>query len=108
MTRLSIKSNKPGLESLALTPGYLVDTGLLAELNRQMLHPFGMALCIAQGGLGLKDYRAEPERALLDRAVAAQARGRFESFLREMGFAQMDRRARKLGWSTQPVECWVR
>lgn len=90
---------------------YLLDSGLLFEMNRQFLHPLGMALAVKVSNgvkqLAIKDFRNEPEKVLFGKEVIAVGRQKFEEFLKDFGFGQMERRRVKLGYSTQHAECWV-
>lgn len=88
---------------------FLVDSGLLFEMNRQMLHPVGIAamVCKAPDGtkrLAFKDYRDAPESAVFDPGVLELGRRKFVRFMKSFGHRQMDRRSRKLGQTCQHVE----
>jgi hypothetical protein len=89
-----------------LTPDYLLDSGLLFEINRTILHLFGIAIAIKSDEQGnktfaLKDFREKPEELVFDKNVIGLGTMKLENFLKEFGHPQMDRRAKKLGWSCQ-------
>jgi hypothetical protein len=70
--------------------GYLVDTGLLFELNRRVLHPLGLALeVVPQEGdhalFQLEDYREEPHGLVHSDAEFADGLSRFMKFMDETG-----------------------
>ncbi len=103
----------PNFATAPIDCDYLIESGLLFEINRQLLHPLGLALSVQVDARGNKnwsfrDFRAEPEKAGFDRKALQGGRDRFEHFMRAFGFAQMERRTRKLGQAVQYVECWVR
>jgi hypothetical protein len=85
-----------------LTPDYLLESGLLFEVNRTYFHLFGLSLAIQDGALVLLDSRREPEKLKFDRFTMARGQERLRTFLAKFGHAQMDRRRDKLGWSVQP------
>ena len=85
---------------------YLVDSGLLFEINRTVLHLVGVALTARRGEggevtLGLKDCRAEPEKLAFDPATLAACRAKLRAFMDDFGGAQDARRVRKLGRGVQ-------
>jgi hypothetical protein len=92
-----------------LNHDYLIESGLLAEINRQVLHPLGIGLAIKQNQAGekswcFKDFREEPEKATIPVETLKVARGRFVKFMNEFGNLQMKKRSKKLGSSFQHVE----
>lgn len=86
---------------------YLLDSGLLFEINRQIMHPCGLALSVkkndADGAMSLqiKDSRLEPERLHFDKETYRIACEKWNKFKRSFVWPQMDKRAKKLGWSCQ-------
>lgn len=89
-----------------LTPDYLLDSGLLFEINRTVLNLFGIAITIKQENgkkcFALKDSRDKPEELLFDKNTIQLGVMKLERFLEEFGHPQMDRRIKQLGWSCQP------
>lgn len=95
--------------SCPLDASYLVDSGLLFEINRLFLHPFGIGLTVKQneqgkGVIGLKDSRPEPGDLVFGKEALEENRRKFVRFLRAYGSKQMSRRERKLGVTCQHVE----
>lgn len=90
-----------------LDPSFLVDSGLLFEINKTTLHPIGMALVVAsdpktgQSRLILKDNRANPELAVYDTAVWELGQEKLRAFMETYGGSQLDKRRQKLGWGVQ-------
>ena len=87
---------------------FLVDSGLLFEINRQILNPFGLALVLKKLPDGtitlaecLKDFRSEPEKILLDPASFENGKRKLKEFLEEYGYGQIERRRSLLGFGTQ-------
>jgi hypothetical protein len=94
-----------------LTIDYMLDSGLVFEINRSLLHLFGIALTVKQDKQGnkawsFKDVRKEPEALKFDAATLELGRKKFEAFLKEFGFPQMRRREKANGKSMQHVQCW--
>lgn len=92
---------------------FFLKSGLLFEINRQFLHPLGLAMTVhadAQGNKtwGFKDCRHEPEKLLFDKATLEAGRKKLEQFLTESGFQHMERRRKKLGYAVQHVNAWTK
>jgi len=87
---------------------YLIDSGLLFEINRTILHLFGIALVVKSDEKGVKrfdfkDCRSEPETLLFDKNTIEAGALKLRRFLEEFGWSQDERRCRKLGWGCQYV-----
>jgi hypothetical protein len=92
---------------------FILDSGLLFEINRQFMHPLGIAMTVridenGQKTWAFKDYREEPESVKFDNNTLTSGRLKYETFMKAFGFAQMAKRERKLGVSTQHVDCWTK
>jgi len=86
-----------------------VDCGLLQEINRQFLHPMGLALSVAyedgsdtpNGFSGIWDYRDDPEGLIFSDDnpdfTAAKAKKALEMFN-----TKREARMRNLGYHVQP------
>lgn len=86
---------------------FLLDSGLLFEINRTTLHILGIALTVKVDGEGkkrfeLKDCRSEPERLVYDKGTQELGKEKLRSFMAAFGGKQLDRRRAKLGWAYQP------
>lgn len=80
---------------------WLIDSGLLFEINRNVLHIVGVALTFDQdGNVVLKDMREQPEKAVYDKATYELGKDKLDNF-REFSSKQMDKRRNKLGWAYQ-------
>lgn len=87
---------------------FLVDTGLLFEINRAVLHPFGVAMAVTldddgkyKESFGLLDARDDPEGWVFDDASFAECEAKYAAF----GKAERDRIFRRLdslGFIRQP------
>lgn len=84
------------------SPEFLLESGLLFEMNRTFLHPLGISLVLQNDTLSLKDSKTEPDKLVFDRATMIRGQERISKFMQSFGFAQMDKRAKKLGWAVQP------
>jgi hypothetical protein len=94
----------------------LFDTGLLFEINRRILHPFGLAMEILyddqEGALSEKDaiitmsqdiwdYRNDPEGVLYDPEELITGSEKFKRFLNTFGTSKLKKRAELLGFTIQ-------
>jgi hypothetical protein len=89
---------------------FLVDTGLLFEINRRVLHPYGLALAIApkdneeEGTFSLWDCRDDAEGILFAPEAFTNGQVKLEKFLQEQGNALLERRKNEIGFIVQEVE----
>lgn len=80
--------------------------GFLQELNRQFLHPLGMALevTIKEDGSeilsGVWDYRNDPEGILFKEGVAEKVKA---DFVAEFAKKKHEQRKKLLGFVVQPI-----
>jgi len=89
---------------------FLTGTGLLFEINRRVLHPFGLALEIIQDVEsgeskigGVWDKRdVEGGMLFLEGSVAEGAK-KFKAFLEEFGYDKLKEREADVGFQVQPV-----
>ena len=86
----------------------LMDSALLVEINRRVLHPFGISLNVevdeetgAFVGFALADFRDTPEDCFHSEAFLEEARGRLRKFLAAEGEARLQRRRAALGFEVQ-------
>jgi hypothetical protein len=85
---------------------FLLDSGLLFEINRSTLHLIGIALTVKKNNqgrvtLGLKDCRQEPEKLVFGKDTLAAGKEKLSRFMAEFGRAQDNRRTDRLGWGCQ-------
>lgn len=86
---------------------FLADSGLLFEINRSILHLFGLALTLKQDENGvitlgeLKDCRSQPETLLFDQATYTIGNDKLKAFMMEFGNRQLERREAALGFGCQ-------
>jgi hypothetical protein len=86
-----------------------VDAGLLFEINRQVLHPLGLAMAVQQdtetgeilGFAGFQDSRDDPEGIIFDAEDFAEARARHQRYLDERGSEALRTRETSLGFCVQ-------
>lgn len=90
------------------SPKILLETGLLFEINRQILHPFGLALEVIiddkTGNVKLGqiwDYRDDPEGMLFGDDYFAKGLEKFKKFMKETGMKKLQERKRRLGFIIQ-------
>lgn len=85
---------------------FLIDSGLLFEINRTIMHPMGLSLGFKQkesGGLEtiIRDTRQTPEQAVFDDEVYKRGVRKLRKFMRSYGDEQIRKRIKKLGWGVQ-------
>jgi len=91
---------------------FLLDTGLLFEINRQILNPLGLALEVdvitdktgaVETVFGkVWDYRDDPEGILMPDENYQTGLQKFTTFMSDEGNAILERRKANLGFITQP------
>jgi hypothetical protein len=86
----------------------LVQSGLLQEINRRVLHPFGLSLNVVvddeDGSIDsivFHDFRDKPEDLLYSPSFLDESRQRLKVFLEESGYDRLARRRRFLGFELQ-------
>lgn len=83
---------------------YLLNSGLLFEINRTYLHPVGIALTVKNHQLQFKDSREYPENLFFDKETMIKGYEKARMFWSEYGTKQNSIREKKLGSGVQP---WV-
>lgn len=94
------------MDQKLLTPRGCVEAGIIQEVNRQFLHPRGLALAMHRDDAGVEtlrmlDARADPEGYVfvdITKRDLEQA-DRVEQLLRE----KVAERERRFGWVVQPL-----
>lgn len=89
----------------------LVRTGLLFEINRAVLHPFGLALRVTEydaeegGGVEFDGLvsTTDPEGIVFDDGSLEAGAKKLAVFLRDTGREKLAAREKALGWTVQPV-----
>jgi hypothetical protein len=88
----------------------LMDMGLLFEINRRVLHPFGLALEVVvdeKGACtfgGVWDYRDDPEGISYDEETFKRGLAKFNTFLDDFGRERLETRTAALGYIYQVDE----
>jgi hypothetical protein len=86
---------------------FLLDSGLLFEINRSVLHPFGLALAVKiddDGNCkfdGLWDCRDDPEGIVFDDEVLAEGSKKYHEYMVKEGFDKKAFRYNSLGYVCQ-------
>jgi hypothetical protein len=88
---------------------FLVEKGLLFEINRSILHPLGLALAFADDGAGgesmlLLDERDDPEGFIFLEDTLNHGYSKLEAFMNEYGYAKLASRKERLGFIVQELE----
>jgi hypothetical protein len=89
-------------------PGkFLVDTGLLFEINRKILHPLGLALAVILGEdsktveFSVWDLRTDPEGIIFSKESFEQGIEKLAKYMEERGSNAIDARRKSLGYVVQ-------
>lgn len=87
---------------------FLLETGLLFEINRQVLHPLGLALEIKineeNGKIDfgdILDCREDLEGIIFDPETFVEGKERYEKYLEAYGNTNLNFRLSKLGFKAQ-------
>jgi len=90
------------------TPEFLLETGLLFEINRKILHPFGLALEIVIDDDTKKitfgpiwDYRDDPEGIIFEEDSFNVGREKINKFMSDFGDERLKTRFELLGYTIQ-------
>lgn len=107
-----MKINLPDIMNLDVRcPGrFLVDSGLLFEINRTVLHPQGFSLAVAledgvstQGEFYLTDYRQDPESVTFNGNALERGASKLERFMKESGLEHFKKRTSLYGYHVQGI-----
>lgn len=84
---------------------WALDVGAVAEANRRIFHPIGLAIGVTdEGALVLAiDARADEEGVAFDPSLLPTMRARAETYKAEVARRRPARR-RRLGFAVQPLE----
>lgn len=90
---------------------FLMDNGLLFEINRSVLHPFGLALEVQiddeTGKVtlgGVWDYRTDNDGLRYTDGAFVDGAKKFDGFLKRFGLKRMRSRKKLLGYVRQGEE----
>lgn len=89
---------------------FLLENGLLFEINRQVLHPLGLALEVDVNDSGKIDFgdvwdcREDPEGILFDPETLVEGMEKFNKYMKEYGDNCVDTRVARLGFKIQSGE----
>ena len=99
-----------GIKRLENPGQYLLDTGILFEINRQILHPLGLAMEVVQkkDGTwvlgGIWDYREDGEGMLYSDNMFQRGLNKWVSFFETEGRKKHMARYKELGYIIQGKE----
>jgi hypothetical protein len=89
---------------------FLVESGLLFEINRRILHPLGLALFIEEDEKGhyelggILDCRSDPEGILYDETAFQAGHEKLNRFMAKFGDRKLQERYERLGFIVQGEE----
>lgn len=85
----------------------LVETGLLFRLNREILHPHGLALVLEEGEGGSRITGVwvvdDPDGIIFDEEGLVDGQAKHDAFMRTRGEVQLAARRATLGYVVQPL-----
>jgi len=91
----------------------LLDMGLIFEINRQILHPLGMAIAVELDPddpefeskfAGVWDSRDDPEGFLFGDDLMEEGLKKFQDYMEQEGFTKLEKRKQLLGYVVQGEE----
>lgn len=84
---------------------FLMESGLLFEINRRVLHPFGLALAMSQDGEAVTIHGLmavnDPEGIVFTADAFVDGAVKFSRWLEQTGLAHLEQRERGIGFSVQ-------
>jgi hypothetical protein len=84
------------------TGNFLMATGLLFEINRVSLHPYGYTLVVDQDGYPkILDSSENPEHLIFEERLFNKGLSKFKQFIRDRGKQAMLQRKKILGFVVQ-------
>lgn len=92
---------------------YLLDSGLLFEINRSILHMLGIALTVKKNEEGelrleLKDSRLRPDELIFSEEIFEQGKAKREAFMKNFGYEQIRVRQKVYGSGCQGFNRYTR
>lgn len=89
-------------DELPLDGQFLLDSGLLFEINRSTFHPLGLSMAVKDGKIYLQDFRTKPDKTIYSAEKYKEGVNKLRNFLKRFGTRQMELRRKKLGFGFQP------
>lgn len=89
---------------------FLIESGLLFEINRRVLHPLGLALQINIDDAGnyffggIRDYRDDPEGVMYDETTFQAGLEKLNKFMEKFGDSKLKERYERFGFIVQGEE----
>lgn len=86
---------------------YLLDSGILFEINRGFLHLFGISLVVnknpetGESTLAFLDNRKNPADCIFKKEIFERGDRKLRNFMKQFGYKQMKKRNASLGYSSQ-------
>jgi len=101
---------KDSIVELDLGLPILYESGLLFAINREILHPFGLAIGVKtdndgkiSGGIFI-DCSSDPGALIFDPTALIDGAFKYNKFLEEIGRVKKQLRGEKLGYVVQPIQ----
>lgn len=91
-------------KKIAQPAEFLTENGLLFEINRHILHPFGISLEVdGENTFSIADHRVNKEHAVYEPAAFEEGLRRANRYLRTEGMKQVGLRKEELGFAIQQL-----
>lgn len=92
---------------------FLIDSGLLFSINKNVLHPLGLAMAVNEseegtegvrfGEISIWDCRKDPEGILYGEKTFTSGAEKHEKFMEEFGLKKLEQREENLGYLVQEL-----
>ena len=90
---------------------FLYNSGLLFKINKEVLHPLGMALAVIEDDQGdinstpeIMDFRNDPEGMTFEKESFINGQAKENAYMESRGSAALEVRKKILGYIVQPDE----
>ncbi len=102
-------SSKIDFEKDPVDFDYIIGSGLLFQINREILHPLGIAMTVKVDSAGkkawdFKDSRDDPSKSVYTKESLQMGWGKLKKFLEAFGAKQLKKRLKSLGHTSQHIE----
>ncbi len=80
---------------------FLLNSGLIFEINRATLHPFGIGLGVVDNKIVLVDNRKSPDKMKFDTNTYEKCYKKLHKFMETFGNEQLEKKRDKIGYAFQ-------
>ena len=102
-----LKIDNPNIKEIKNAAQFLLNSGLLFEMNKKILHPLGLAMAANNSGecfnFYLLDCREDPEGFLFDEPTFEYGKNKLDEYMRNHGSKSLQDREKELGFIEQYI-----